>query len=560
MRPPPDEALFEGAFDGAPIGIAIVAPDGRIVRANRALAQLLGRPVTELTGRTVHEFGHPDDAAVRLPDRAGILDGTVGHSAYVKRYLRADASTVWLRVTTSRIGAGSDPLLLSHFADVTNQELATRAIRYAASHDALTGLTNRTRLMELLDQALAASGPGTSPDVALLFIDLDDFKLVNDSLGHETGDQVLRVLGRRLAHAVRAGEVGRFGGDEFVVLCRALDGDEVPALCTRLLEVLSEPVEIDGRVVQVGASIGVAYPGAGSSATGLLRDADAAMYSAKRAGRGRYMVSDEVVRGFAMAVLEGDTDLRAALNSGALFLRAQPIRDLRSLEPVTVEMLARWSHPVRGELSPAEFLGLPTRAGLASAFGRWALAEACRQRGRWAARCGNPDLRVSVNLDAEHLVDPSLVADVRAALADAGLGGRSLTVEITERAVVDAFPANMSRLGELVDSGVRLSLDDFGTGWSSLSYLRLLPVAELKVDRTFVAGAASSERDAVILSGVAAIGCGLGLSVIAEGIETGAELAAARAAGCGFGQGYLLGRPSLDGSDWPSPEQLRALD
>lgn len=560
MCPPTDEALFEGAFEGAPIGVAIVSPDGIILRANRALGDLLGHPQQQLAGRAVHDFGHPDDEAIRLSDRAAILAGTRERSTYVKRYLRSGGGTVWLRVSTSRIGPPADPVLLSHFVDVTELEQTSRRISYAATHDALTGLTNRPQVMELVTRALTTGDGDGAPDVALLFIDLDDFKVVNDSLGHETGDQLLRVLGRRLAHAVRSGEVGRFGGDEFVVLCSGVAGDAVPALCTRLLQVLAEPVQIDGRVLQVGASIGVAYAEPGSSATGLLRDADAAMYAAKRAGRGRYMVSDEVVRGFALAALDEENDLRAALDSGSMFLRAQPIRELTTLRTVSVETLARWRHPVRGELAPGEFLGLAARSGLARAFGRWALGQACRQRPEWARVTGNPQLRVSVNLDAEHLVDPALVEDVRAALAEQQLPGRALTVEITERAVADAFPANVSRLGELVADGVRLSLDDFGTGWSSLSYLRLLPVAELKVDRTFVAGAARSERDAVILSGIAAIGRGLGLSVIAEGIETPAELRAARAAGCDLGQGYLLGRPSRHGDRWPSPADLAVHD
>ncbi len=551
--------LFETAFDDAPIGIALVGDDDRIVRANQALGDLFGLPAAELAGRTVHSFGHPEDEGIRLADRAAIAAGQLTRSSYIKRYLDGSGQPVWLNVSTSRIGLPDRPAFLSHFVDVTTQEQATRRVAFAATHDPLTGLANRTRLHELLAEALPEGSRRTAadPDVALLFIDLDDFKVVNDSLGHETGDQLLRVAGRRLANAVRPGDqVARFGGDEFVVLCTGLAQDAVPALCDRLLQVLSEPVEMDGRVLEVGASIGVAHADLDARPATLLRDADAAMYAAKRAGRSRYMVSDDVVRGFAMAALTEESDLRAALADSSLVLHAQPIRDLVTMDVVGVETLARWPHPGRGELSPGSFVGLAVRSGMARTLGRWALGEACRRRVDWARQVGNPDLGVSVNLDAEHLVDPALVDDVRAALAAARMPARLLTIEITERSVVDAFPAIVSRLGELVDDGVRLSLDDFGTGWSSLSYLRVLPVAELKVDRAFVAGAARSPRDAVVLAGIARLGRGLGLSVVAEGIETAAELAVARANGCDVGQGYLLGRPAADGSGWPAAADL----
>ncbi len=545
-----DDATFEAAFDGAPIGIALVHPNGQIIRANGALGQLFGRTPGGLVGRTVHEFGHPDDASIRLADREELASGAVQRSSYVKRYLDGNGETVWLRVSTTRIGFPTGPVFLSHFVDITQQELATRRIEFAATHDPLTGLANRARLMTLLEAALPEAGPAGSEPVTVLFVDLDDFKIANDSLGHEAGDQLLRVVGRRLAHAVRFGETARFGGDEFVVLCTGLELDGVPALCSRLLQVLAEPVEVDGRPLRVTASIGIARAEPGSTPSSLLRDADAAMYAAKDAGRDRYMVSDEVVRGSATAALTEEGELRSALAAGRLTLHAQPIRDLTTMAITSVETLARWPHPVRGDLAPGAFVGLASRSGLSRQLGRWALGEALRRRAGWVARTRNPDLRVSVNLDAEHLVDASLVDDVSAALAATGLPGSALTIEITERTLVDAFPAILSRLSVLVADGVRLSLDDFGTGWSSLSYLRLLPVSELKVDRVFVGGAARCPREAVILAGMAGIGRGLGMSVVAEGIETAEDLAAARAAGCTSGQGYLLGRPSPDGADW----------
>ena len=553
-----DPAVFAAAFDLAPTGIGLVEEGGRIVRANTALGDLLGAPPEQLVGRTVHGFGHPDDAAVRLPDRAGLLAGTVARSVFVKRYRRTDGTVVWLRISTSVIGRPHGPLFLSHFDDVSAEQDAVARADHAAAHDPLTGLGNRVRLAALLEQALAATADPAVPDVAVLFCDLDDFKLVNDGLGHEAGDEVLRVVGRRLAATVRSGEVTRFGGDEFVAVVRNLPLTEVPALCRRMLDALAAPVEVAGGRHVVGVSIGVAVGRVAAGADRLLRDADAAMYAAKVSGRNRFMLSDEVVRAAGGGSGEfrtggGSTDVADLVAADELVVHAQPLRDLATLRITGVEVLARWrdrSGP------PLALIDAAARARTSRALGRWALQEACRRRAAWVRATGNPDLGIAVNLDGDHVGDAQFVDDVRAALRAWDVPATALTVEITERAMVSAFPAVVDGLAELIHDGCRISLDDFGTGWSSLSYLRLLPASELKLDRVFVQAAGRRHRDAVLLRGIARLARDLGLAVVAEGIETPAELAAARAAGCTTGQGFLLGRPSADGADWHAQPSL----
>ena len=391
----------------------------------------------------------------------------------------------------------------------------------------------------------------------MLFLDLDDFKIVNDSLGHDAGDRLLRQVARRLRHTVRPQDtVTRFGGDEFVVLCPDLpDAAAVDRLCRRLLAVLSEPVEVDGRPVGVGASIGVATADPTSTPTSMLRDADAAMYAAKRGGRNRYAVSDELLRGFTLAALTEEADLRAALERRELELHVQPVRRLSTLAPAAVEALLRWRHPVRGPLAPAHAVGLARRSGLGRELGAFVLDEACRRLAGWRAESRTPRLRVHVNLDSEHLEDDAVIDDVRIALHRHGVDPTSLVVEVPERALLDDYAGVVTHLDALVELGVRVLIDDFGTGYAPLSALRRLPATALKLDRVFVAGAADSERDGRLLRSIAAMGASLGMSVVAAGIETPEQLRVARAAGCSHAQGYLLGQPgpaaTWDAADLP---------
>jgi diguanylate cyclase (GGDEF)-like protein/PAS domain S-box-containing protein len=416
-----------------------------------------------------------------------------------------------------------------------------RQLEVQAFHDPLTGLANRALFQDRLEHALLRAAR-TFDQVGVLFLDLDDFKTVNDGLGHAVGDAVLRVVAERLRHALRPEDtVARLGGDEFAVLLEAVpDREAARATAARLLEALRPPLELAGRTVGAGASIGVVV--GDSSAGDLLRDADVAMYRAKEAGKGQVVQFEPAMRDAAIARLELDRDLRIALDRKDLFLAYQPIVDVATGAIVEAEALVRWRHPTRGILPPGAFMHAAEETGLIVPMGRALLREACRQGQAWA-ESGMPPLPIAVNLSPRQLIDADLVRDVRSALDDATLDPCLLTLEITE----DVLMANLERAAALLASlrelGVRIAIDDFGTGYSSLSYVKALPIDVLKVDRAFVSGLGDGgPRDAVTET-LFRLGSLLGVETVAEGVETLAQLEAVRAFGATRAQGFLFARP-----------------
>jgi diguanylate cyclase (GGDEF)-like protein/PAS domain S-box-containing protein len=422
-------------------------------------------------------------------------------------------------------------------------ERSTReeAAVHRALHDPLTGLPNRDLFADRLALTLARARRG-GPLPAVLIADLDQFKLINDSLGHHAGDELLCAVAPRLAAAVRDTDtVARFGGDEFVVLCDGV-GDEERALelAKRLAAELDEPLQVGGAPVYISASFGVAYAGADSDAEGLLRDADAALYRAKARGRGRCELFDAPMRAQAMARLEIETGLRVALGTDQLALHFQPVVDLASGATLALEALMRWRHPVRGPVSPGEFIPVAEESGLIVPLGRWALLEACAQ----AAALGAEGPPVSVNLSARQLAHPGIVEHVVEALDSTGLPAARLWLELTETALFEEADAPLPVLHELKALGVLLVLDDFGTGYSSLAYLQRFPLDALKIDRAFVAEMTEDPRAAALVEAIATMARSLGLTVVPEGIETEAQREALLALGCRYGQGFLFGRPA----------------
>jgi diguanylate cyclase (GGDEF)-like protein/PAS domain S-box-containing protein len=411
---------------------------------------------------------------------------------------------------------------------------------HRALHDPLTGLPNRDLFADRLALTLARARRG-GPLPAVLIADLDQFKLVNDSLGHQAGDELLRAVAPRLAAAVRETDtVARFGGDEFVVLCDGVGSEQhALELATRLACVLDEPVEVAGGPVYVSASFGVAYAGVGSDAEDLMRDADAALYRAKARGRGRCELFDAPMRAQAMARLEIETGLRVGLGTEQLTLHYQPVVDLESGATLALEALMRWSHPVRGSVSPGEFIPVAEESGLIVPLGRWALLEACGQ----AAALGPDGPPVSVNLSARQLAHPDIVQHVVTALDTTGLPARRLWLELTETALFEEADAPLPVLHELKALGVALVLDDFGTGYSSLAYLQRFPLDALKIDRAFVAEMTEDSRASALVEAIATMARSLGLTVVPEGIETQAQREALIALGCRYGQGFFFGRP-----------------
>jgi len=538
-----DEHRWQRLFHDSPLGVVVMSLDGFLLEANPAMCQMLGRPLEEVVGARLHDFAHPTDGT-RL-DRALLM--RTGHATMRKRYVRGDGTDLWVRSAASLVVEDGEPRTLCIVQDVTDAQLALAQLAHRADHDDLTGLGNRDALHRRLGQLVAEVRTGRRAGMALLFLDLDRFKVVNDSLGHAVGDRLLRDVAARLRAGTPASDVlARLGGDEFAVVTG--DAEGAAALAASLVDALALPFELDGREVTVGASIGIALRTAGGQddetdpAEALLREADTAMYAAKRSGSGPVVVFQDTLRRRALARLEDEQGLRQALARDELRVHYQPIVTLPDAVTVGVEALVRWQHPDRGLLEPGAFLQIAEETGLVVPLGRFVLAQACMQVARW--RAAGRLLRVSVNVSAQHLAAGTLSDDVERALAQAGLDPSVLTLEITEQALVVSHESAAEALDDLRSRGCRVALDDFGTGYSSLAYLRRLPVDVLKIDRTFVTGAGTGVNDGALLEAITRLGASLGLDTVTEGIETPAELAAVIAAGATHAQGYLLGRPA----------------
>jgi diguanylate cyclase (GGDEF)-like protein/PAS domain S-box-containing protein len=531
---------FQQAFQSAPTGMALVRlDDGRIVDANQSLGEMLRRNVKELVGCTLREFTHPDDVRAAQPHRARLELGIVDSFRIDQRYRRRDGEFVWARTRVSTTEDDGVMLAITHIEDVTEQRRAAEQLRYAARHDELTALPNRSYLMHILHDRLATAG---IDGVAVLFVDLDQFKVINDSLGHEVGDLLIQEIASRLRSALRDEDVlARFGGDEFIVV---LSGEPVD-VAERLRRAVHPPVIIGEHELYVTASIGYATNHeTGMSPNDMLRDADAAMYRAK--ARGRDCVEAFEAGGYETGVLALRTtgELRRGIERGEVVPYFQPIVDLESGRTLGFEVLARWLHPDRGLLPPAEFLPLAEETGLLVELGSRILRDSMAQLAQWrAAGHAFANCSLSVNVGTRQLVDPNFYDVVVDALAETGLDADSLWLEITETALLADVKAATVALRELRSLGLHLSVDDFGTGYSSLTYLKRFPVEAIKIDRSFVAGLGIESEDSTIVEAVVRLGQSLGLNVVAEGIESPLQLARLRELGCDRGQGYLFGRP-----------------
>ena len=423
-------------------------------------------------------------------------------------------------------------------------EAANRQLRHLATHDVLTGLPNRVLLDDRLTQAMAHADRDKS-SFALLMCDLDRFKLINDSLGHRAGDELLQEVARRLSGVMRGIDtVARFGGDEFVLLGNSIaDSTDAMQLAARAIEVLQAPVRVAGIDVHTSPSIGVAiYPADGASIEALLAHADAAMYCAKQRGRGIVQRYEPGMHAGTEDRVQLESDLHNAIALKQFQLYYQPKVDTQSGRVRSAEALIRWVHPTRGVISPGEFIPLAEECGLVGVIGQWVIQEACRQARAWQDD-GVPSLRVSVNLSASQFRDSALVDNIRGALVDAGLEACILEVELTESAVMNDPEQSIAILEQLSKMGVLVSVDDFGTGYSSMSYLRRFPIDKLKIDRVFINEIASRPEDASIVRAIVSLAHSLRLKVVAEGVETPAQLEFLKAAKCDEYQGYHFSRP-----------------
>lgn len=469
------------------------------------------------------------------------------------RHLRGAARSGLAAIPRSRAPAVEIRWLHVSFARLMGTLGRKRAeLEHQAYHDPLTGLPNRARFLSAVNAALAARTQGGG-EVAVLFLDLDHFKTVNDALGHAVGDALLVEVGRRLAEAGGTGQLpARLGGDEFAMLLHGVaPGDAVAALVERILGMMHVPVVLDRAEVLVGVSIGVAFAAPEDSADELLRNADVAMYRAKELGRGTYAVFRPDMHAAVLERLETEADLRRALldPDASLRLVYQPIVALEFERIAGVEALVRWDHPTRGIVSPDVFIPVAEATGMVITLGRWVLRTACRQAAEWqradeAAGVTRTDAPyVSVNLSGRQLQDADLVSDVRSALVESGLDPARLLLEITESVLVHRADASLRVLQDLKALGVRLAIDDFGTGYSSLAYLQRFPVNVLKIDKAFIDGVAGHASATALARGIVSLAASLGLRCVAEGIEHEAQVTQLRAIGCGYGQGFFFARP-----------------
>ena len=533
---------FQQAFHSAPTGMALVRLDDSIILdANRSLADMLDRPVEDLVGRSIREITHPEDLRAAAAYRARLELGIADTYLLDQRYLRRDGEFVWARTRVAVTEDEGVSLAITHIEDVTEQRRTAERLQWAATHDDLTGLPNRTELLARVDAILQDADVGS---VALLFIDLDNFKSVNDSLGHGIGDTLLTAMSVRLREVVGSQAVlARFGGDEFIVVLTG--GVDALAVAERVREAMREAVVVDGTELFVAASIGVSVNDrAGVSAADLLRDADAAMYRAKARGR-------DCVEAFApgshettVLALRTAGELRRGVERGEVVPYFQPIVELTTGHVVGFEALARWLHPERGLLTPDQFLPMAEETGLVEEIGASILEDALAQFARWRARdLPFASAHLSVNVGTRQVVDPSFAGLVADLLAQTGIPADSLWLEITETALLADVKASTVALRNLRSLGLHLVVDDFGTGYSSLTYLKRFPVEALKIDKGFVAGLGLDTEDTTIVEAVVNLGHSFGIAVIAEGLETPLQLSRLRELGCDRGQGYLFGRP-----------------
>jgi diguanylate cyclase (GGDEF)-like protein/PAS domain S-box-containing protein len=537
---------FRSAFEHAPIGMALTSIDGKLFRVNRALVQILGRGESELLASSILDVSHIDDRERCRESMTQLLTGATAYCQIEQRYLHHDGHPVWVSVSASivRDVDGRPLYFVSQIEDIAERRASGEALAHQAVHDPLTGLPNRLHFVDRLGRELA-DAELRRERVAVLFLDLDRFKVVNDSLGHSAGDRLLVAVADRLRATMGPEDaVARFGGDEFTILCHNVSSEETAELVAeRLADAVSRPVALVEGEVFVTASIGIALSGGlTDSPETLLRNADAAMYRAKELGRDRAELFEAKTHHRAVDDLRTGNALHRAIERGEMRVHYQPMINLDDGSLFGFEALIRWEHPERGLVPPMEFVPLAEETGLIVPLGVWALEHACAQAVRWhRAAPEAPRLAMSVNLSPRQLAEPALPNEVARVLHDTGIEPAALWLEITESTLMRDTESALSALGALRALGLHLAVDDFGSGYSSLAYLQQLPVETLKIDRSFIADVGRKQDSTAIVDAIVSLSRALRLSTVAEGIETPEQLQQLRRMGCEIGQGYLFG-------------------
>ena len=530
------EASFRLLFDGNPVPMIVCAlDDERVLGVNAAAAEHYGYSRTEFEKLTIRNLQAFDSDPPWAGDR-----GRDEQAARTWKHVRADGTLIDLAIYSRQLVYDDRPAVLLALMDITERKRAEARLAFLAQHDALTGLPNRKLLRHQMDEKLQRTRRSTEK-VAVLVLGLDNFKVINDTLGHGIGDKLLRAVGKRLRSSLRDQDLlARLNSDEFAIvesgLARAEDA--VP-LARRLQGALADPFLIDGNAVSIGATVGIAMaPGDGDDAERLLKNADMALSRAKNESRGTFSFFEAGMDARAQSRRRIENDLREAIQNDVLRPHYQPLIDLSSGRIIGFEALVRWPHPERGMIPPVEFIPIAEETGLISALGGLMLRRACMDAAAWP-----DDVRVAVNLSPLQFRAGNVLAQVMEVLKQSGLPARRLELEITETLVLEKSDQVLATLHALRALGVRISMDDFGTGYSSLSYLRSFPFDKIKIDRSFVKDLAANREAQAIIRSIVSLGRGLGVTITAEGVETEAELHCLRAEGCLEGQGFLFSRP-----------------
>ncbi|OLB65625.1 MAG: diguanylate cyclase [Actinobacteria bacterium 13_2_20CM_2_72_6] len=540
------EQRFQALVQHSSDVVTVVDPDAVVLYQSESVTRVFGHPAAALTGQSLIRLLDAN-SGLRLHRALCQLDGRPYETVMIEVTLRHhDGHLCQAEMTiTNLLDDASVRGLVLNTRDVSERRRLEDQLVHEAFHDSLTTLANRALFKDRVDLALRRRRTGDTT-VAVLFLDLDGFKEVNDSLGHAAGDQLLIEVALRLRASVRPEDtVARFGGDEFAVLIESVPGaGDAERIAAHIVDGLRGTFPVDNQEIHVRASIGIATAGPDAKDTDqLMRNADLAMYQAKAAGEGGFASYDPQMHAGLVERLQLEADLRRAMDAGELVLHYQPTVELTSGDLIGFEALLRWQHPVRGLIPPVEFIPLAEATGLIRPIGQWVLVEACRQAATWSVRHPDRPLTMSVNVSGRQFERADLASVVAAALAESGLPPERLCLEMTESVLMNDTEENLAQLKQLKRMGVRLAIDDFGTGYSSLSYLRRFPVDTLKIDRSFVERLSGQSEDATLARTIVQLGQSLGISTVAEGIEQYTQLLALRRMGCEIGQGYYFDRP-----------------
>lgn len=543
------EEQFRLTFEMAPIGMAISTLKGKFTRVNRALCDSLGYSRAELLELSFAEISHPDDWQTHHHLEQTLIDSEESNFQIEKRFLAKNGRIVdtLLKVVVVRDPDNKPLHFNNQIVDITERKHMEQQLLHDALHDSLTGLPNRALFMDRLEQQLKRSQRQGGYLFAVLFLDLDRFKVVNDSVGHLVGDKLLIEIARRLENSVAPTDtVARLGGDEFTILLEDISSKSQAVLVAEsIYQTLTFPFNVQGYELFTTASIGIALSSQGyDKPEDILRDADLTMYSAKEHGRARYEIFDCSLRDRALQRLELETDLRRALERQEFEVYYQPITSLPLGILSGFEALARWNHPTKGSIKPADFIPVCEETGLIIPLGNWLLKEACMTARNWQLKYPeHPEIKISVNLSAQQFREPQLVEEIENILAETGLPGRFLKLEITESVLIENLETVTEIILHLRKQDIQFSIDDFGTGYSSLSYLHRFPVDTIKIDRSFVSQMQADGENSAIVKAIITLAHMLDMDVIAEGIETTSQLAQLKLLQCEYGQGFFFSKP-----------------